>query len=505
MKKGTIIAFITAFFGSDVFAADFLSDKFIQDQLNEFHKNPAVFMQSPAPKSKTGTLFFDHETVITNDFVNAKTATRKKFITTKQATSRKSSFSPNDRVEALVDTKKIIRSLTEMEKLNLREGKVGTTPWSDDYWPIYKGILGARYADQEFDFLGEWDEANEYIKSNPALEIFTSSDFDLINLMSPAEKYDFLMGDRTQALTKRMWQEGKYYWDEYGEVETWMGICHGWAPASYMLARPTKKITVTAFDGKTKISFYPSDIKALSSLLWANVRTATRFIGGRCSSQDPQTDENGRVIEADCSDTNPGTWHMSIVNQVGITKASFVMDATFDYEVWNQPVVSYSYKYFNPQTREAKENIDEATIDLATYTSDKFKDYRSQDAKKIVGVSMQVEYGVESSPMQRDIETSEHDATTYAYYMYDLEINEAGEIIGGEWYRNTHPDFLWTPPIGTKAITYADYYLLGVPNWDGKQALPARWRDLAIKSAERGQPLAKIVESLIELSNQNKK
>lgn len=117
MKKGTIIALITAFFGSDVFAADFLSDKFIQDQLNEFHKIPAVFMQSPAPKSKTGTLFFDHETVITNDFVNAKIATRKKFITTKQATSRKSSFSPNDRVEALVDTKKIIHSLTEMEKL----------------------------------------------------------------------------------------------------------------------------------------------------------------------------------------------------------------------------------------------------------------------------------------------------------------------------------------------------------------------------------------------------
>lgn len=52
-----------------------------------------------------------------------------------------------------------------------------------------------------------------------------------------------------------------------------------------------------------------------------------------------------------------------------------------------------------------------------------------------------------------------------------------------------------------KTLTYADYYLLGVPNWDGKSALPKRWKDLAHQSARRGQPLAKIVESLIELSN----
>ena len=27
------------------------------------------------------------------------------------------------------------------------------------------------------------------------------------------------------------------------------------------------------------------------------------------------------------------------------------MDVTYDYEVWNQPVVSYGYKYFNPLNR----------------------------------------------------------------------------------------------------------------------------------------------------------
>ena len=298
-----------------------------------------------------------------------------------------------------------------------------------------------------------------------------------------------------------MWIEGKHYWDEYGEVETWMGICHGWAAASYMLPRPTKKIKVKSFDGKTDITFYPADIKALASLLWSNVRATTRFVGGRCSESTPEQDDNGRVIQEDCNDTNPGTWHMSVVNQVGKTKASFIMDATYDYEVWNQPIVSYSYKYFNPITKAPTETLAEAKILIKDHTKDKFKKYRSDQAKYLVGISMQIEYTVETSPMQRDITGPEHDSNTFAYYMYDLEINDKNEIIGGEWYKNTHPDFLWTPPIGTKALTYADYYLLGVPNWDGKSALPKRWKDLAHQSARRGQPLAKIVESLIELSN----
>lgn len=498
LKKGTHIALITALFISDVFAHNFLQDDFIKSQLNQFHLQTHSFMNSAIPKSKTGTIFFDHESISNQSFISAKKHMRKSIISLKR---NKSAYRPNDKVEALVDTRNIIRSLDQMHNEKLLEGKVATLPWSDDYWPIYKGVLGARYANDEFDYLGQWDEANDFVQKNPILEIFTSYNYELINLLSPSEKYDLLIGDKNFSLTKKMWRDGQYYFDEYGEVETWMGICHGWAPASYMLDRPTKKITVKAHDGKTDITFYPSDIKALASLLWANVRTSTKFIGGRCNSNDPEMDENGRVIEKDCDDTNPGTWHMSVVNQVGVTKASFVMDATYDYEVWNQPVVSYSYKYFNPETREPTDDLNKAKIKLADHSQDKFKKYRAKNSKWVVGVSMEVEYSVETSPVQRDVETSEHDATTFAYYMYDLELNEQGEIIGGEWYRNTHPDFLWTPPIGTRAITYSDYYLLGAPNWSGKDALPNRWKELADQSAARGQPLAKIVESLIELSN----
>ena len=29
-------------------------------------------------------------------------------------------------------------------------------------------------------------------------------------------------------------------------------------------------------------------------------------------------------------------------------------------------------------------------------------------------------------------------------YWYDLELDEDNNIVGGEWYTNRHPDFLWT-------------------------------------------------------------
>ena len=47
--------------------------------------------------------------------------------------------------------------------------------------------------------------------------------------------------------------------------------------------------------------------------------------------------------------------------------------------------------------------------------------------------------------------SSETDVKIAAIYSYDLELNAEKEIIGGEWYGNRHPDFLWTPVKGPRA------------------------------------------------------
>jgi len=82
-------------------------------------------------------------------------------------------------------------------------------------------------------------------------------------------------------------------------------------------------------------------------------------------------------------------------------------------------------------------------------------------------------------------------------YLYDLELDRNGNIIGGEWYRNEHPDFEWLPHATTQPFSSGDRGLTSA-SWDpSRQAIPAFWRDIAIRTARvNGEPLAAIVEPL---------
>jgi hypothetical protein len=330
----------------------------------------------------------------------------------------------------------------------------------------------------------------------------------MISVLSPAEKYDLLVGDENFTLTNNMINEGRYYYENSGKVESWMGICHGWAPAAYMMDRPTSLVTVKSVNG-LEIPFYPDDIKALGSLLWANVQTYTKFSGGRCNTKDPKKDRvTGRIQDQECFDTNPGTWHKSVVNQIGISDRSFIIDATYDYEVWNQPVYSYSYKYFNPQNYEtSRRSYKDVAIGIDSFSKDKFKSYRNPKTKKIVGVEMRVEYIAETTPAQRSYDNDSYDYVTTVTYRYDLELDGRGKIIGGEWYSNKHPDFLWTPPKNTRALTSLDEQIENAIKsgrtdleWKGDVNLPAIWASNSPRTSKEGEPLGLIVEGLIKRS-----
>ena len=77
--------------------------------------------------------------------------------------------------------------------------------------------------------------------------------------------------------------------------------------------------------------------------------------------------------------------------------------------------------------------------------------------------------------------------------------------MGGEWYYNAHPDFLWTPTPGSRALSSGDQHLIAAGQdtlpWDGKTSLPAAWLPVAQKSASHGSPLALVVEGLVHLSS----
>jgi hypothetical protein len=477
----------------------------IKAKLGEFHSNPKRFMNRRVPKKdENGQIVSEHhrfpldsvnpDGTLGGDFVDYKGLNRP------QTLEGRAAYSSVDNPANLVDTLKL-KTLAQMEKAYLLGAALDETPWSDDYWPLYAGVLAKRYADPKFPGGLGWKRKTDYILKN----LGSAGD---LNQLSPAEKYDLLVGDGDWTMTKAMIDEGRRYWEETKKVETWMGICHGWAPAAYMLPRPKNAVQVTAADGKTQLTFFPSDIKALSSSLWAHTNVPTRFMGGRCNVKKPKEDENGRVLDETCNDTNPGAWHLTVVNQIGVAKRSFVMDATYDMEVWNQPIYSYSYTYFNPQTLETTDRLSSARIALTDYKRDKFKTYRAPETKFVVGVSMNVTYSVEVEPSHALTDSPQNDGLNTVNYMYDLELNADGEIIGGEWYTNLHPDFLWTPEKGEEALSIGDTFLDSQNDrskWNGTDTVPALWQKAATRASQEGQPLARIVKGLLEAANGGKK
>jgi hypothetical protein len=414
-----------------------------------------------------------------------------------------SQYLQNDDPKLLVDNGELL--LTELDQMaarGLTSATLTTQPWSDAYWPLQSGNIAWRYADPRFPKSEDFIKNYNYIWLAPHT-VTGSSNPKNYDTLSPAEKYDLLIGDSNRNLTAAALRPGKRIYDDHKNVESWVGICHGWAPASYMLDRPRNSITVTAADGITRINFYPSDIKALSSYLWANLPFRARFIGGRCKVSNPARNNTGRIIDPNCYDTNPGTWHLSVVNQIGVSNRSLIMDSTYDYEVWNQPIYSYKYSYFNPKTNKNEKNLSEATLSLNDFRNDKFAKFRSPYAKYVVGISMTVIYIGETYPTKSNSDSSNADRKVKTTYLYDLELDASGKIIGGEWYQSSHPDFLWTPKKDTHLLTTYDKEIeKSNSQWRHSEPLPKEWADYA-RQASRNEslPLSKIIDELISRSN----
>lgn len=441
----------------------------------DFYKNPAKYYYSTPTKKYPAKAY-------------AKKIDRK---------FQKSAPFSNDNVRKLFPYDRIEQNLVRIDKFNIFKSEAKTSPWSDDYWPIYKGIAAARYAVADFNSIYNWNEAFNYVERLP----YHSSESDaFLDNLSPAEKFDLLLGEDF-LLTQKMWETGKKYFDRSGSVEKWMGICHGWAPASIMTPRPKHAIEVKAFDGRS-IRFYPSDLKALSSLLWANGKYESFFIGGRCRTSSPERDDTGRIIQRDCRDNNAATFFLAVTHGLGVKKESFVIDATFDYEVWNQPLKAYEFNYFNPLTQVEGRSLNHALIKLADFKDDPFKNYRHPNARYLIGVQMELQYIVETSPTHLNYDSEKLDLYNSAQYSFDLELDHNFNIIGGEWYHDQHPDFLWRPKRHTRALSQFDLYLMSEPKWSGASPLSLKVRNLAKRSALKGIPLAFIVNSLIKKSNQ---
>jgi len=397
-------------------------------------------------------------------------------------------------------------------------GKGQFDPWSGSYWPMRNAQISVRYDRGVKNTIGVWDATinkfSKYYNWKESVELYKQPDDHvqnfpsnirnfIENFYSPSEKYDYLVGDYNYTLTRyQKWIGTRFAKDN--DIPTWYGLCHGWAPAAYYFRKPLKIVTLFASDGRTRIKFFPDDIKALATAFLANSYYVTRFVGEICPFADPKDiksdPDTGLYIDPKCSSLNPATFFLILTNQLGINGKDFVLDPAADPEKWNQPVKSYNLRYYNLLTNKFHSTAVEAKIPFAGLENSdnlflKFLSRRAnKDTDSVVGVLMEVEYALEAQPIRGDKPLRDFYQTDQ--YVASLELDKDNNIIGGEWRFNKHPNFAWKfdeklPP---KSVNDEK------AKFNGSVADLRRITNLASETSSKGQVLKVIVDYLIEKS-----
>jgi hypothetical protein len=413
---------------------------------------------------------------------------------------------------------------TDIKKLPLK-GKVKKHPWSGSYWPMRNGMVSVRYANNEKNTIGRVDpnsgvitqqynfktsvnlyhqpaEYNFLMQNNRSgIEAYIEEYF------SPSEKYDLLLGDYKFTLTNKLKDEGKIIAKDYGgDIPTWFGICHGWAPAAYLFDNPKRPVNVTSPNG-IKFRFLPDDIKALASLFIANAYVHTNFVGDICrvfKPKKPVSDsETDLFLDPRCHAINPGTYITVLGNQVGKEGKNLVFDPDSDPEIWNQPVNAYEMRYFNLLTDDFSSDPNDVKIplDFIRRSKDKFLNFLARQAdwktKYVVGVYVNCTYAIETQPSHTEKTLPNVNKTSTS--VGAIELDENDNIIGGEWKTNSHPNFMWkydeNHPVESCCDDYTKTYNGGQINDDFKN-----W---AIQASTKQQVLKSVINYLVNESAKN--
>ncbi len=73
-------------------------------------------------------------------------------------------------------------------------------------------------------------------------------------------------------------------------------------------------------------------------------------------------------------------------------------------------------------------------------------------------------------------------------YHYDLELDSSGRIVGGEWYQNRHPDFVWMPLSNSVAANGPDLSVKSA--YDVERIAPY--------SSQEGAPLKFVLDAILD-------
>ncbi len=283
--------------------------------------------------------------------------------------------------------------LYRLDQLPLK-GSLKTIPWSDTYWPDQKGSIDDRWNQRTPISFGFIPPSQEEVKR--------MSHADLYHL-SPAEKYDLLMGRYDYPL---FWEVRANQNVSPSALE-WAGICDGWSMASIQFEEPKPQDQLNP-DGIV-IPFGSSDIKAVLDYAMAYHFDPTYLqAGDNCK---------GPI----CSGLNAGAFHIILTNQIAIQNHAFIMDRSPTNEIWNQPVYAYDL-----------ELVGSVNPDSGT---------RGVRVKGVVSYIDEL-----SAPEVDPVLGTPKQKISKMFVDYALDLDQEGRIIGGRYLRkSSRPDSAWFP------------------------------------------------------------
>lgn len=238
---------------------------------------------------------------------------------------------------------------------------------------------------------------------------------------SPAAKFDRAYGLRGSNSVAQWELE-----NHAGGTLSWAGHCDGWSLASSVMPEPLVPVSDHG------VCFYPADVKALLTEAFECDMTGQQvtLLGRECMDASPDKDANGRMQSAACRDVNPGLFHLTLANVIGMQRRAFFMDHYTAEEIWNYPIRWYESTADEPRAPSADEQV------------------HAPSAAQVVHVTTTIEYLLEDQPkLER---TYLKVATRYEYL---LELDGAGRVVGGEWLGSSiadHPDALKVPFVDAK-------------------------------------------------------
>lgn len=178
-------------------------------------------------------------------------------------------------------------------------------------------------------------------------------------------------------------------------------------------------------------------------------------------ARDPDLATKARLDSLDpaCSDTNAGSFHIVMANQLGIMNEGFLMDKTRDGEIWNQPIYKFDSKVVGeeaPNRNSAPGTVKMVEMDTYLYYADD-SDYGwsfwNPTLSGLFGLKDYFTSFLDEFKKYQDVLIREGDLEGYeeypehvlshAHYKYKLELDRNNRIIGGQWITLDRPDDLY--------------------------------------------------------------